>query len=251
MIVFAADYVGNEVVKFICNRKEQIEVFVYDTNNRGSFNDEMISTVLSANPSAMIINQMDLKMKSVQNQIKERRIEIGFLAWWPYIITEAMINLTLRGFVNTHPGFLPYNRGKHPYFWSIVDGTPFGVTLHFVDTGIDHGPIIAQEEIPVSWLDTGESLYVKSRNAILRLFYSNYDSIMNNTIAKTFNCTEKGTFHQGKELEPFCTIELDRQYTARTLLNILRGRMFNGKGAAGFTENGKEYLVSIEITEKE
>lgn len=44
--------------------------------------------------------------------------------------------------VNLHLSFLPWNRGADPNFWSWIDGTPKGVSLHMVDAGIDTGPIV-------------------------------------------------------------------------------------------------------------
>ncbi len=250
MIVAAADYVGMHVVKHLCDHGIKIQYLVLDSEDRGGYNDSMKEAVLKANPTAIIWSENNFSDKGSLQELREQQFDLGILAWWPRIISQEQISTTKRGFVNTHPGLLPYNRGRHPYFWSIVDQTPFGVTLHYVDANIDSGPIIAQEEIPVSWTDTGETLYQKSREKILQLFYQYLGQILENTAPVQPQRMEEGTFHYGKELEPFCRIDLDETYSPRMLFNILRGRMFNGKGAAGFSENGKQYLVSITITEE-
>jgi methionyl-tRNA formyltransferase len=51
--------------------------------------------------------------------------------------------------LNMHPGYLPYNRGPNPNLWAILNGTPRGTTIHFMDKGVDTGDIIAQRIIPV------------------------------------------------------------------------------------------------------
>lgn len=249
MILMAADYVGNEVTKYLCQNHKQIDVFVYDEDDRGGYNQGMIDIVKRYYPQAEIYVNKKFLQDDVLAHIKQMNITLGCLAWWPNIIDEKIINLTTGGFINTHPSYLPYNRGKHPYFWSIIDGTKFGVTLHYVDVGIDSGAIIAQKEIPVSWTDTGESLYQKSREEILKLFYEYFDIIEAGKVKTIGQENTSGSFHYGKELEPFCKLSLDRQYSARDLLNILRGRMFNGKGAATFSDNDKTYQVSIHIEE--
>ena len=43
--------------------------------------------------------------------------------------------------------YLPYNRGAHPNFWSFVNNTVKGVTIHEIDQGIDTGKIILQKSI--------------------------------------------------------------------------------------------------------
>src|SRR3569832_2203015 len=85
--------------------------------------------------------------------------DLGLLAWWPKIIQPPLLDLPRRGFVNTHPSLLPYSRGKHYNFWSIVERVPFGVSLHMVEQGIDSGAIVAQAELPYGWEDTGGSLF--------------------------------------------------------------------------------------------
>jgi len=80
-------------------------------------------------------------------------IDLGILAWWPKIIKSPLLDLPILGFINTHPSLLPYNRGKHYNFWALVEQAPFGVTLHFVDSGVDTGPIVAQREIHYDWCD--------------------------------------------------------------------------------------------------
>lgn len=51
--------------------------------------------------------------------------------------------------INVHPGYLPYNRGPNPNLWAILDGTPRGVTVHYIDRGVDTGDIIAQRPVPL------------------------------------------------------------------------------------------------------
>lgn len=247
MLIMADDYVGSKVVEYLCEQKETIDVFIYDLQDRGGYNEQMLRAVREANPQAEIFSNQEIQDREIQKKIREQGIDLGILAWWPYIIDEAMISMTRRGFVNTHPGFLPFNRGKHPYFWSIVDQTPFGVTLHYVDKDIDSGAIIAQKEIPVEWEDTGESLYLLSRELILELFREYFPQIKEGTAPTLPKSAENGTFHYGKELEPVCSVNLDQCYTARRLFNILRGRMFRGQGECTFSEGEETYRVSIKI----
>jgi methionyl-tRNA formyltransferase len=49
--------------------------------------------------------------------------------------------------VNLHIALLPWNRGADPNLWSWVEDTPKGVTLHWMDEGLDSGPIIAQRQV--------------------------------------------------------------------------------------------------------
>src|SRR5687768_5901648 len=49
--------------------------------------------------------------------------------------------------INIHPGYNPYNRGWFPQVFSIINKLPAGATIHEIDEEIDHGKIIAQQQV--------------------------------------------------------------------------------------------------------
>lgn len=49
--------------------------------------------------------------------------------------------------INLHISALPWNRGAHPNYWAWTEGTPHGVTLHWMTEKLDSGPIIAQRRL--------------------------------------------------------------------------------------------------------
>lgn len=67
--------------------------------------------------------------------------------------------------VNLHIGYLPYNRGAHPNYWSHAEGTPPGVTIHLIDEGIDTGPILYQNTVAFT---PDEDTYRKTQDRLLR-----------------------------------------------------------------------------------
>jgi methionyl-tRNA formyltransferase len=180
-------------------------------------------------------------------QFRGLAFDLGVLAWWPKLIRQPLIDLPMHGFVNTHPSLLPHNRGKHYNFWALVEQAPFGVSLHFVDRGIDSGDIIAQREIPYDWEDTGESLYVKAQAGMIELFASTYPQLRSLTIARRAQDPSLGSFHLGTEMDQRSEIDLDSSYTARDLLNLLRARSFEGHPACRFTDCGDQYEVQVKI----
>jgi len=158
--------------------------------------------------------------------------------------------LPRRGFINTHPSLLPYGRGKHYNFWSIVDHVPFGVSLHVVDEGVDSGDIVAQFEIPYDWEDTGGSLYRKATDAMLKLVHETYPRLRGLDFETRRQDLAAGTFHRGSELEPASSIALDQTCVARDLLNRLRARTFPGYPACTFADGEDVYEVRVEIKRK-
>ena len=59
-----------------------------------------------------------------------------------HIINKEIIKKLKIPIVNLHTGYLPYNRGAHPNFWSFVENTTSGISIHKIDGGIDTGKII-------------------------------------------------------------------------------------------------------------
>ena len=102
--------------------------------------------------------------------------------------------------MNLHPSFLPYNRGANPNVWSIIDRTPAGVSLHYVDQGVDTGDLIAQHEVEVLPWDTGFTLYGKLEEAAVTLFQENWASIRRGAIPRHIQPSEAGTSHTTREV---------------------------------------------------
>lgn len=104
--------------------------------------------------------------------------------------------------VNLHISYLPYNRGADPNLWSHVEGTPKGVTIHYVDEGIDTGDIIVQKEVQFDENDTLKTSYTKLHSEIQELFKKNWYSIQIGRFGnKGIKQKSNGTFHLAKDKE--------------------------------------------------
>ena len=64
-----------------------------------------------------------------------------------HIIRQETIECLEGKIINLHISYLPWNRGADPNLWSFLEDTPKGVSIHYVDPGMDTGDIIAQKEV--------------------------------------------------------------------------------------------------------
>lgn len=102
---------------------------------------------------------------------REQGFDLTVSYTYRYILTEDILEALSNNVVNVHNSFLPLNRGANPNIWSILDETPRGVTLHYVNTGLDKGNIIAQELVAgCAETETLESSYEELDKAAKRLF---------------------------------------------------------------------------------
>jgi hypothetical protein len=97
---------------------------------------------------------------------------------YKYLIPKEIIESYSAPIINLHMSYLPYNRGAHPNFWSFMDGTPSGVSIHLVDQGVDTGPILYQRYInfPISATTFRDTYFILFAE-IEALFIEYIDSI--------------------------------------------------------------------------
>ncbi len=94
--------------------------------------------------------------------IKPYSIDLICLAGYMRIVTNKLINEYKNKIINIHPALLPSFTGLDAQKQAIEYGVRYsGCTVHFVDTGVDTGPIILQSVVEVSKDDTEETLSAK------------------------------------------------------------------------------------------
>lgn len=76
--------------------------------------------------------------------LKKQECELAVSYTYSRLIQSEIIKFFKGNIVNLHTSYLPFNRGVDPNIWSIIDNTPRGVTLHFIDEKLDQGFIISQ-----------------------------------------------------------------------------------------------------------
>tara|TARA_Y100000034_G_C6909381_1_gene423334 strand:+ start:6997 stop:7599 length:603 start_codon:yes stop_codon:yes gene_type:complete len=117
---------------------------------------------------------------------------------YQHILGKEIIGAYRDKIVNLHISYLPYNRGASPNLWSIVEGSPAGVSIHYIDEGVDTGDIIFQKEVELdSRSDTLSTSYQKLKEEIELLCLN-----MLKLPEKEWHSTKqesKGTYHSIKQ----------------------------------------------------
>lgn len=96
------------------------------------------------------------------------------------IFRSPFIEIPKIGIINAHMGLLPNYRGMNVLEWSILNNDPIGVTLHYIDEGIDTGDIIKFKEIKVTKTDTIKTLRQKSNIINVELITEYIDNLTGN-----------------------------------------------------------------------
>ena len=103
--------------------------------------------------------------KQEQNYIaalREANVDYVILAGFMRMIKNGLLEAFPHKIINIHPALLPAFPGLHSWKQALDYGAKFaGCTVHFVDAGMDTGPIIAQAVVPVKDDDTAETLHAR------------------------------------------------------------------------------------------
>ena len=149
-----------------------------------------ISLVVCDNPEAyalkragkakiktLLIERKDFLLKSqfekeIIRSLKKEKVQLIVLAGFMRIIGSDLLKSYKNRIINIHPALLPSFKGAQGIKDAFDYGVKItGVTVHFVDEKMDHGPIIAQEVVVVEKKDTLKSLEDKIHKVEHRLYY--------------------------------------------------------------------------------
>jgi methionyl-tRNA formyltransferase len=76
--------------------------------------------------------------------------DLACVASFPYRLPGSVRRSTAHGVLNVHPSLLPRHRGPDPLFWTYhADDREAGISVHWMDEGLDTGPIVFQEAVPL------------------------------------------------------------------------------------------------------
>jgi methionyl-tRNA formyltransferase len=106
----------------------------------------------------------------------------------PRILKAQVLNVPRLGCINLHPSLLPSYRGPAPDFWVLACGeNETGVTVHYMDEGIDTGEIILQSRLAIRPHDTPHSLRVRAMRLGANMLLDALDLIESGSVATTPN----------------------------------------------------------------
>jgi phosphoribosylglycinamide formyltransferase-1 len=139
--------------------KAQIVLLV--TDNPSAF---AVERAKKNNIECLIFSPQDFSSREriyakIAQELKNREVHLVVLAGFMRIVGKPLIDAFRNRIMNIHPAILPSFSGLHGQKQAIEYGVKIsGCTVHFVDEGMDTGPIIIQAAVPVSYDDSEETL---------------------------------------------------------------------------------------------
>jgi methionyl-tRNA formyltransferase len=107
-----------------------------------------------------VIETPDLRRQGPLDALRDWRPDLLVFAFVTDIVRPPVLKAATHGAIQYHPSLLPRHRGRSSMNWPIIAGeTRTGLTIFWVDEGIDTGPILLQREVDITPDDTLGSLY--------------------------------------------------------------------------------------------
>ena len=122
----------------------------------------------SLSSKGLIREEFDRRMSVV---LQEKRVDLVCLAGFMRLLSPFFIQAFRHRILNIHPSLLPAFPGLDAQRQALEYGVKYsGCTVHFVDEGLDSGPIILQAPVPVLDSDTDEALSARILKEEHRLY---------------------------------------------------------------------------------
>ncbi len=163
---------------------------IVDAIDSGELNAE-IALVLSDNPDGFILERAqkagipnavidchgfktkfpDEAQAAIGQQLKDAGVELVCLAGFMRLVKAPLLEAFPNRIINIHPSLLPNFPGLEAWVQAVEAGArESGCTVHYVDAGMDTGPIIMQAMVPVMGDDTASSLHQRIQVEEHRLY---------------------------------------------------------------------------------
>lgn len=145
----------------IKNNVEVVGVVITDTTNSWYKGVDDVANKYNL----VLYKEKNINSDLFLKEIKKLNIDLIVSVNFEQILKKEIISIPKYGCINTHASILPKYRGRAPLNWAIINGEKqTGVTVHFIEEGIDTGNIICQEKVCIKENDYIEDLLIKVKN---------------------------------------------------------------------------------------
>ena len=160
----------NCLIHIYKQKKDKITVFLLDNNQE-------IIKFANKRKIRLIRKNFDEFTKEIKKDQFDWLLNI-----WGFKIFKKNFLSKFKNNLNLHPSYLPYNRGRDPYYFSIIENTPVGVCIHRMDQSIDGGKYFLRKKIKTKFPVNAGIIFDQSLYEIKKLFLKNWVKIRNNKI---------------------------------------------------------------------
>ena len=190
-------------------------------------------------PPVLTITDPKLSLEELIAQSEEVSPTFFLVVGFGAILKQTLLDVVAGQVLNIHPSLLPLYRGPAPVIQAILDGaSETGVTLMEIDVKMDHGPILAQERIPLRGDEAPTELYQVLTVKGVALFLEHINDYLNEKLEpEPQNHLEATITHFVKKEDGKLDFSLPAEQLERQI------RAYQGWPGSYTTFNGKHLIV--------
>ena len=165
--------IGAVLLKSLLMRSDVDIRFVVTTFENGSADRWRNAVADEAFKAGVLLFHEDqLSFEQLEQLLRDEGIDLILAHAGKRILPKDVLSVPKQGSINFHPSLLPRHRGPAPTWWVLRNKEQeTGITSHFMDEGIDTGPIIATVVVPVKCTDTVESVIDSLKRVLPKLLH--------------------------------------------------------------------------------
>ena len=163
------------------------------------------------------------------------------------ILRSKILELCPLGAINCHAGALPYYRGRNILNWVLINDEPeFGVTVHYMDEGIDTGDIILQRMSPITDADTYATLLERAIELCAETLYDAISLLAAGRAPRIDQTTIHPVgFYTGRRFGD--DVWIDWSWSSRQIFNFVRGLTLPSPGALTAVDGAELRVIRAEL----
>ena len=180
-----------------------------------------------------------VREEAFMEELERLKPDVIVVAAFGQILPERILNIPRYGCINVHASLLPAYRGAAPIQWAVIDGLEeTGITIMYMEKGLDTGDIICQSRVKLSPDETGGSLFDRLAVEGADLLVEALEQLQNGTAARRKQDDSKSSYAKMLSKDMGC---LDFTQDAATLERLIRG--LNPWPSAYTRVNGKNLKI--------
>ena len=184
--------------------------------------------------------------QDVMDWMQTGAIDLLLSCFFEYRIRPPLLSAARLGGINIHPSVLPHNGGFHTSFWGLVENTPLGATLHWLDEALDSGAVIAQKSFADDGVMTAAEVRARQRSLCVELFEENIDAVLAGRLSRGTGQT--GTYHRRTDILAATTFADSEMLTLERLMRLGRATNHAAHGLIVRTKNDEKFLLRISVS---
>lgn len=182
-------------------------------------------------------------------KMKKQSIDLFLVNSYSMILHEDLLSIPRHGAINVHGSLLPKYRGANVLNWVLINGEiKTGVTIHYVDRGIDTGDIIAQKNVPIAIDDTAVTLREKLIVATGELLREALPAILSGTNSRISQNNSEATYVKRRNPEDGF---IDWSWPAKRIYNLIRALVKPWPGVFYYNKEGKKIVIDYFLSLKD